>query len=106
MGLLRNKHLNGIKYARILLEKVPQQKMRRRLGETPDGLSLNEEQRERRMDGSILECSASWGLAIGGILCCLGACLLWHPHHVVIGWERPVGSRALVKRHDGFRAQA
>lgn len=45
-------------------------------------------------------------LAIGGILCCLGACLLRHPHHVVIGWEQPVGSRALVKRRDGFRAQA
>ena len=45
-------------------------------------------------------------LAIGGILCCLGVSLLWHPHHVLIGWEQPVGSRALVKHHDGFRAQA
>lgn len=43
----RNKHLNGIKYARILLEKVPAAENEEGgWGETPDGLSLNEEQRK------------------------------------------------------------
>lgn len=39
-------------------------------------------------------------LAIGGILCLLGADLE-ADSHAVIGWEQPVG-----KCHDGFRAQA
>lgn len=39
-------------------------------------------------------------LAIGGVLCLLGADL-GADSHAVIGWEQPVG-----KCHDGFRAEA
>lgn len=91
MGLLRNKHLGmGLNMQVILLEKVPQQKMRREAGRNtrwPEPEWRTAGKKDGWKHSRMFQ--VSWGWLLEESCAVWEPCLLWHPHHVVIGWEQP-----------------